>query len=200
MIFGGSKIRGGGLVLLVLLSAGVVHAAGPPPALTLPDLFARLAARSHMRARFVETKTLAVLKTPLRLEGTLEFRRPAYLAKHVEQPAPEDYLIEGGSVTVSKPATGQKIELALADYPALEAFAESLRAPLAGDLAGLSRYWRPSLGGSRKHWLLALAPVRPELVAVIRGVRLEGEDDRLLRMEIEEAGGDHASLSFEPLP
>lgn len=183
-----------------MLLSGMAGAAEPPPALTLPDLFARLAARPELRARFVETKYLAVLKTPLRLEGTVEFRRPAYLAKHVEQPIPEDYLIDGGNVTVIKPSEGQRIELALADYPALAAFAESLRAPLAGDLAGLERYWRPSLGGSRKHWLLALAPLRPELVAVVRMVRLEGEDDRLTRMDIEEAGGDRSSLRFEPRP
>lgn len=188
-----------GLALGLLLS-GPVLAAEPPPALTLPDLFARLAAKPDLRARFVETKTLAVLTTPLRIEGTVEFRRPAYLAKHVEKPTPEDDIIDGGTVTVSKPAEGRRVELALADYPALEAFAESLRAPLAGDLAALARHWRPSLGGSRKRWLLALAPIRPELAAVVRLVRLEGEEDRLVRMEIDEANGDQSSLSFEPLP
>jgi hypothetical protein len=194
-----SPLQLGGALLLALLS-GVAYAAEPPPALTLPDLFARLSARPEVRARFVETKYLAVLKTPLRLEGTVEFRKPAYLAKHVQHPEPEDYIIDGGNVTVSKPGADQRIELALADYPALEAFAESLRAPLAGDLAGLERYWRPSLGGSRKHWLLALAPLRPELVAVVRVVRLEGAEDRLLSMDIEEAGGDRSSLRFEPSP
>lgn len=198
MIFGGSKISVG--FALGLLLCGSAIAAEPPPALSLPDLFARLAARPDLRARFVETKTLAVLKTPLRIEGTVEFRKPAYLAKHVEQPAQEDYIIDGGIVTVNKPAEGQRVGLALADYPALEAFAESLRAPLAGDLAALSRHWRPSLGGSRKHWLLALAPIRPELAAVVRVVRLQGQEDRLVRMEIDEANGDTSSLSFEPLP
>jgi hypothetical protein len=185
---------------LIVSLCGPVYAAEPPSAFTLPDLFARLAARPELRARFVEVKTLAVLKEPLRLEGTVEFRRPAYLAKHVEKPVPEDYLIDGSSVTVSKPAQNERIELALTDYPALEAFAESLRAPLAGDLAGLSRYWQPSLGGSRKHWVLALAPLRPELAAAIRLVRLEGEEDRLLRMDIEEESGDRSSLRFEPGP
>ncbi len=185
---------------LGLLLCGPVLAAEPPAALSLPDLFARLAAQPDLRARFVETKTLAVLDTPLHIEGTVEFRKPAYLAKHVVKPAPEDYIIDGGTVTVSKPTEGQRLELALADYPALEAFAESLRAPLAGDLAALSRHWRPSLGGSRKHWLLALAPIRPELTAVVRVVRLQGQEDRLLRMEIDEANGDTSSLSFEPLP
>ncbi len=186
--------------MLGLLLSGAAFAAEPPATLSLPDLFARLAARPGLRARFVETKTLAVLKTPLTIQGTVEFRKPAYLAKHVEKPAKEDYLIEDGTVTVDKPAEGSRIRLNLADYPALEAFAESLRAPLAGDLAALSRHWRPSLGGSRKHWLLALAPIRPELAAAVRGVRLEGREDRVVRMDIDEAGGDTSSLRFEPLP
>jgi hypothetical protein len=134
----------------------------------------------------------------LRLEGTLEFRPPGYLAKHVEKPAEEHYIIEDGRVTVSKPGKQQTVNLALADYPPLEAFAESLRAPLAGDLVALQRYWRPSLGGSWKHWLLALTPLRPEFATFVRGVRLEGRDAHLTRLTIEETGGDTATLSFEP--
>lgn len=185
--------------VLCLLLTGAA-AAAPVGTPTLPALFERLAARPATQVRFVELKTMSVLTTPLRLEGTLEFRPPAYLAKHIEKPAEEHYVIEGGLVTVRKPGEHQTVELALADYPPLEAFAESLRAPLAGDLAALRRYWRPSLGGSWRRWLLALTPLRPELAGVIRSVRLEGQDDRLTRMTLEEAGGDTSTLSFEPIP
>lgn len=189
---------------LRLLAAGLLLVAGtaagaPAGVPTLPTLLARLAARPESQVRFVELKTLSVLTEPLRLEGTLEFRPPAYLAKHIEKPVEEHYVIDGGLVTVSQPGAPRTAQLNLADYPPLEAFAESLRAPLAGDLAALQRHWRPSLGGSWRHWLLALTPLRPELAGVIRSVRLEGQDDRLTRMTIEEAGGDTSTLSFEPL-
>jgi hypothetical protein len=186
------------LALCLILASGIAAAESPAGAPTLPALFARLAAAAETRVRFVELKTLSVLERPLRLEGTLEFRPPGYLAKHVEKPAEEHYIIEDGRVTVSKPGEQQTVNLALSDYPPLEAFAESLRAPLAGDLAALQRYWRPSLGGSWKHWLLALTPLRPELATFVRGVRLEGRDAHLTRLTIEETGGDTATLSFEP--
>jgi hypothetical protein len=142
---------------------------------------------------------MSLLSQPLRLEGTLEFRPPAYLAKHVEKPTEEHYVIDGGQVTVTKPGESEPARLALADYPPLEAFAESLRAPLAGDLAALQRYWTPSLGGSWRHWVLGLTPLRPELATLVRSVRLEGENARLTRMTLEETGGDSSTLSFEPI-
>ena len=183
--------------LLLLANQGTL--AAPRAAVpSLPELFARLALRGPAQVRFTEVKRLSVLTQPLRLEGRLEFRPPDYLAKHVETPAEEHYLIEGGQVTVSKSAERQHVQLSLADYPPLEAFAESLRAPLAGDLDALRRHWHPSLGGSWKRWQLALTPLSPELAAVVRGVRLEGQEDRLTRMTLEETGGDTSTLDFRP--
>lgn len=176
-----------------------VAAAEPGPVPTLESLLACLAARAAIRVHFVETRTLALLTQPLRLEGTLEFRPPDHLAKHVEQPAEEHYLIDDGVVTVRKPGQGADLTLNLQDYPPLQAFAESLRAPLAGDIEALRRYWQPSLGGSWRRWQLTLTPARAELGAVVRSVRLEGEQDRLLRMTLEEANGDHSQLGFQPL-
>jgi hypothetical protein len=197
MISGGWKTRAG-LLALALSFAGFA-AEVPSPALSLPGLFEKLAANHDTRARFVEIKHMSVLSRPLRLEGTLEFRKPDFLAKHVEKPAREDYLIEGGKVTVEKPAEGSRVELALADHPPLAAFAASLRAPLAGDLPALTRYWKPSLGGSVKHWRLALVPVDPELAKIVRSVQLEGREDRLTGMAVEEAGGDSSTIRLEPL-
>lgn len=188
-------------MLLGFLLGGSAGAAVPESgAPTLETLFARLAERRETRVRFVEVKRMSLLTQPLRLEGTLEFRPPNTLAKHVEKPVTEDYVIEQGQVRVSKPGQGEQVTLALSDLPPLEAFAESLRAPLAGDLEALQRHWRPSLGGSWRHWLLALTPLRPELSGLIRSVTLEGEGDRLTRMTLEETGGDRSTLSFQPIP
>lgn len=184
----------------LLLYCEIVPArnATPPTtgAPTLPTLFSRLAHRQETRVRFVETKTLSVLTQPIRQEGTLEFRPPGTLAKHVDKPLEEHYVIEGSSVTISKPGEASPLQLNLGDYPALQAFAEGLRAPLAGDLETLQRYWTPSLGGSWRRWVLILTPASPELATLIRSVRLEGQDDRLTRMTLEETGGDHSTLDF----
>ncbi len=199
-----STDRGGwsktGMIILALLALPLNYqyglAASTAGAPTLQTLFSRLASRNETQVRFVETKTLGVLSQPIRLEGVLEFHAPSYLAKHVEQPAEEHYVIEGQHVTVSKPAEPSSVQLNLSDYPPLAAFAEGLRAPLAGDLAALRRYWTPSLGGSWKHWRLVLTPIRPELAALVRQVQLEGQEDRLTRMTLEETGGDRSTLDF----
>jgi outer membrane lipoprotein-sorting protein len=181
------------------MSAQAAPAPNPNP-WNLPQLLSLLSARGDSEARFVELKNMAVLDKPLRLEGTVVFRRPDYLAKHVLKPVEEHYIIDGNTVTVEKPADGTRTQLSLADYPALQAFAASLRAPLAGDGAALSAYYRASLGGTREHWLLALAPLRPEMAQVVRLVKLQGSGDRVERLDIEEAGGDTSSMRFEPQP
>jgi hypothetical protein len=187
-------------LLLTSVLCGGAGAADTGTELTLPGLFERLAANPQTRTRFVEIKRLSVLDRPLRFEGTMEFRKPDYLAKHVMTPVAEDYVIEGEKVTVTQSTGGSPLELVLSDHPALDAFAASLQAPLAGDLESLTRHWRPSLGGSRKKWLLALTPIQPQLAALIRTVRLEGREDRLTAISIEETSGDSSVLSFSPLP
>lgn len=161
----------------------------------LPELLAALARHGDSRVDYVETRTIALLKQPLRLEGFVEFRHPAYLAKHVLKPSEEHYVIDGDNVTVTKPGD-PAITLSLSSHPALEAFTASLRAPLAGDSATLNRYYQISLGGSRQHWLLALAPRRSDMAALVRLVKLEGRGDRLESLSIEEASGDLSTLRF----
>jgi hypothetical protein len=188
----------------LLLHCEILPARDSSPSTTgapnLQTLFSRLAQRKETRVRFVETKTLSVLSQPLKQQGTLEFQPPGMLAKHVDKPQEEHYVIEGSHVTISKAGESSEVQLNLSDYPALEAFAEGLRAPLAGDLETLHRYWKPSLGGSWRRWLLILTPLSPELATLIRSVRLEGQDDRLIRMTLEETGGDHSTLDFMPVP
>lgn len=196
MISGRAILKQAGLLLALW---GLMASAPAAAGWTLSELLQTLARRGDSSADFVETRTLALLSQPLRLEGRVEFRRPGYLAKHVRLPAEEHYIIDGNALRIERP--GQPpLQLALSDYPALEAFAASLRAPLAGDGAALQRYYRVSLGGSRRHWLLALVPLQPEMAEKVRRVTLAGSDDHIERLDIEEAGGDRSSLRFQPRP
>ena len=192
------------LLLSLLLWSGQVlaedSAESQVAAPTLETLFLHLARQENTQVGFVETKSLSVLSQPIKQEGILEFRPPNTLAKHVAKPVEEHYMIENTIVTVSKPGESASLQLKLSDYPALEAFAEGLRAPLSGNLETLRRYWKPSLGGSWRHWLLALVPVEPELASLIRSVRLEGENDHLIRMTLEETNGDQSILDFMRTP
>jgi len=77
---------------------------------------------------------------------------------------------------------------------------ESIRAPLAGDLATLNRFYKISFGGSERNWLLALVPTEPNMARLVRFIRIRGSGDRIDRIEIEETGGDVSLMTIEHQP
>jgi hypothetical protein len=149
---------------------------------------------------YTEIKTMAVLKEPMRLSGTLSYRAPSFLEKRVLSPFEERYTVDGDSLTIENPAKGIKQTLSLASQPAIWAFVESIRAPLAGDLATLSRFYKISFGGSQRNWLLALVPTEPDMAKQVRFIRIRGGNDRIERIEIEETGGDLSIMTIEHQP
>lgn len=110
----------------------------------------------------------------------------------------EHHLIEARRVTISRPANTQRLHANLADCLPQEVVAEGLPAPLAGDHEIIHCYGRPSLGGSWKHCMLALTPLRPALARVVRGVQLEAQEDRLTRITLGAARGDTSALDYRP--
>ena len=49
----------------------------------------------HAKARFVERKYLKLLKQPLELTGTLEYRAPDHLERRTLTPKPESFVVDG---------------------------------------------------------------------------------------------------------
>jgi len=176
--------------LLLLAACRVTLAAGFGPA----DLMQSFAAVPAAQARFAEVRRSDVLRAPLELKGTLHYRRPDLLERRVSSPYQEITRIEAGRVTIENPARGRPQSYSLAALPAALAFAEGLRATLAGDLAALERHYRVTLEGGRAAWTLHLAPRDPALAAAVAGVRLEGSAARIARMEVEETTGDRVTM------
>jgi outer membrane lipoprotein-sorting protein len=168
--------------------------------LQLETLMEMLAGAPTGSVRFTERKTIALLKKPLQLSGTLEFQKPSHLEKHIVSPYQQRYVVDGNDVSIDEPAKNLHQRLSLSDYPGLQAFVESIRAPLAGDLATLQRYYRVSLGGSSKNWLLALVPSDPEMTKLVRSVWVRGSEDRMREIEIEEVNGDRSVMTIELAP
>jgi len=167
------------------------------------DIEALMKALSRIESgekRYTEIKTMALLKEPMRLSGTLAYRAPSFLEKRVISPFEERYTVDGDSLTVENPAKGVRQTLSLASQPAIWAFVESIRAPLAGDLATLNRFYKVSLGGSERNWLLALVPTEPDMARLVRFIRIRGSGDRIDRIEIEETGGDVSVMTIEHRP
>lgn len=150
-------------------------------------LLAALARAVPERIAYSETRRLAYLDVPLVTTGELEFRSPDWLRRSV-QGSGESYVITGAAVRIEGNGAGREIPLDM--HPALRAFAESLRATLAGDLPRLQRYFIVEFQGGEPAWRLHLRPRDASVASVIQSIELSGGGATLRRIETREAGGD----------
>jgi hypothetical protein len=148
------------------------------------------------RARFVESKQIAILMTPLESSGTLLYIAPRRLEKHVLFPRRESVILDGDTLVLESKDTGKRRTLLLQEHPVAWAFAEGLRSTLAGDLETLRRFYDVSLEGSRARWELRLKPTEPRLKALVSEIVARGSDAWIDAIEVQEAGGDRAVMTI----
>lgn len=181
--------------VLLLAGAGPIIAADPP--LTVDRLMTELARRGPGTVRFTEVKWSALLKAPLESRGTLTYAAPARLEKRTLSPRDERFVVDRDTVVIEYPARSERRELRLADYPAVQAFVESIRGTLAGDLAALRRHYRVELEGAWSDWRLHLLPSEPQMAELVQKVLIGGSGDRVRRIEVLEASGDRSVITIE---
>lgn len=179
------------LALLAVLWSGLVHADW-----NTATLMKMLAERPAGQVRYSETKHSALLKEPLKLTGTLRYRKPAFLEKHVQTPFEEILSVDGERLMWEKPAAQKKHALALRDYPAIRGFIESMRSTLNGDASTLERFYKIRLDGTEQQWTLVLLPSDIDMAQFIRVIRISGSKARISTIEIEEAGGDRSLMTL----
>ena len=185
-------------ILLAALAALPAHAADPP--LALEPLMAALAQNGPGTVHFAETKTSALLKTPIESSGTLTYAAPSRLEKRTLAPRDERFAVDGDTVVIELAARNaaekRRFELRLGDYPAIRAFVESIRGTLAGDLAALRRYYRVELDGTWSDWRLHLLPSDPQMAELVLKVLIGGTGGEVRRIEILEASGDRSVMTI----
>ena len=148
------------------------------------------------QAPYEETHVSQILTEPLLSKGTLSFTPPSRLEKHVFSPYEEWYVIEGDSLLWKDTVNGTTKELSLEDYPILLSFVEGFRAVLAGDLSTLKNWFALDLSGSKNNWNLTLTPRDEEIRQFVAAIRFAGKEDKITRIEIREASGDHSILTM----
>jgi len=146
-------------------------------------------------ARFVEVKYISMLERPLESSGELFYTAPDRLEKRTVKPRPESMILERGSLVIERGA--RKHQVQLQDYPELNAFIESIRATLAGDLAALKSNFRLCLSGSAEHWILELNPLTEQMLAVVERIRIAGAGNTVSSIEISQADGDSSLMLIE---
>lgn len=187
------------ILALPMLAPALSRAAGWEGPFTLALLCENLAAVPERRARFTEERRFAALDQPLLSEGRLLWRRPGLLEKHTEAPEAETLRISGDQVEVIRPGQPTRA-LSLASQPQLRAFAEAMRAPLAGDLATLERLFEASLTGSPAAWQLRLRPRDARIRQAMAGLEIEGALAEPREIRLLQPNGDSQLLRIEPLP
>ena len=188
---------------LALLAALLCLPAQAQPAPDAPlDLTALMAAMADIPARhdaFQEERRLAQLTTPVLSSGTLTWRRPAYLEKATETPAPESMIIDGDSAEIRQPGQPPQ-RLDLGQVPQLRLLADAIRAPMQGNLAALRRVFTIHQAGIWSGWLLQLTPTDPAAARYVSSIEITGHATRILEILTLQANGDQDRLTIRPLP
>ena len=159
------------------------------------ELMAALAARGNADATFTERRYVPILDAPVQSSGTLRFVTPDRLEKHTLQPRAESLVLAGDQLTLQQ---GQRTRrLALTDLPDSGLAINSLRGTMAGDLAALRRGWNVTLFGERRIWTLSLTPLSAAVAQYIETVLIEGQQDRIDRIEIRQADGVRSVMQIK---
>ena len=160
-------------------------------------LMKALASYEGGRARFVETKTIALLDQPVVSSGEMRYTPPDRLEKHTIKPRSEYMLLDGDQLTVER---GKKtISIRLSDQPEALAFVDSLRGTLAGDKATLEKNYKLVLNGTEERWTLDLLPDDQRIAAYVLRITFGGTRNRVEWIKYLQADGDSSLMTIETL-
>jgi outer membrane lipoprotein-sorting protein len=174
----------------------LVPAALHAQSITVAEVMAALASAKSSRATFVETKTSSLLNAPLVTRGTLEYRRPDFLKKHVIAPRDEHIVLSGGSLTVQ--SGSRKRSLDVPGVPLIAMLVEGMLAVRAGDLASLEKHFGVTVSGQRQQWTMVLKP-GSELAGYLSLITVSGLDSRIVELDVLEQNGDRAVMRISEL-
>jgi hypothetical protein len=190
--------RGVGAAVAATAVPGAVSLATEAPSSSqdLDKLMGLLAQRQHGHVTFVEEHFLAVLDRPVESSGELLYDAPDHLEKRTLKPKPETVVLEHGVITAHRGR--HTYVLNLSDYPQIVPLIDSIRATLAGDRASLERIFKVTFDGALDHWKLLLLPSDTAVAKSVKQIRIEGAQDAIRSVEIQQADGDRSLLTIGP--
>jgi outer membrane lipoprotein-sorting protein len=163
----------------------------------LDQLMQELARHRGGRARFVETRYLAVLDKPIVATGELAYAAPDRLEKHTRTPKPETLVLDKERLTMERDK--RKLTIDLGQYPEVRAFVDSLRGTLSGNRAALEKSYALHLSGNAEAWVLVLLPGDEKVAAFVQRIDVAGSGSRIRRIEYRQTDGDRSVISIEPI-
>ena len=163
----------------------------------IDQLMHGLAQTRSSHARFVETKSIAMLDEPVESSGELFYSAPDRFEKRTLKPRRETLLVDGDTLLIERGR--KKHRLQLQDYPELAAFIDSIRGTLAGDRRALERNYQLGLDGNAARWTLQLLPTTKKMQAVVKHIRIAGARNEVSSIEVTQTDGDSSLMRVENL-
>lgn len=193
----GRAVSGAVIGLCLALASFGVCSDEVTRALTVGDVLGALSSISERRDCFIETKHTALLTTPLKSEGTLEFHSPLYIEKHTLVPEHEYFSAENEQLTIKSSRTQKPTQLKLASYPPLQGLVTAFRGTLAGDATALEKFFESSVQGIAAAWTLMLRP-KNDLKKTLTSIEVAGSGATVQRFTVHENGGDYSVTEIVP--
>lgn len=182
-------------VALLILSPGRAQTPATDAAVSsLDDLLARFARLQGLRAHFEEEKRIALLKRPLKSEGTIHFAAPDLLLRRTERPEPAALLLAGDTLRVADASGARSIDLQA--NAVVRHLVLTFVHVLHGDRAALERLYALRFTLVPGGWRLELTPRQADLAKVIRRATFVGKTAVVEEMSLQEQSGDTTVLRF----
>ena len=166
--------------------------------LSIDTIMENLRQHSVREQSFHETYYSGMLITPSFKEGTLIFRPPDRLEKHVRVPTEESFIASENSLLYENPERGISQSFSLDEYPALATLVEGLRALFSGNKDTLKQFFDIAMTGTPENWKLELSPLIQDEEDGVNCIRLAGKHEHLHTIFIQETNGDNSELQLAP--
>ncbi|WP_297492741.1 LolA-related protein [Acidocella sp.] len=160
----------------------------------LPQLMQALARLPAASATFSEQETSPVLSAPLTSTGSLTYVAPGYLHKVTISPAPEDFVLDHGQITLTSGGTTHVFTLN--QDPRIAGLVEGISFTLSGDLPGLQNLYTLSLTGTAATWRLHLVPKDAALARFIRFMVITGTQNHVTSIDTASGDGSETRMSI----
>jgi hypothetical protein len=196
------------VILGLLLTSAMAAASAPaPPApcadwdnrfqqpltrTTVPEALNRILAVHRgqgFTSRFAETKHIGLLQRPLHSTGQLVFIPRQGLYRQLNSPFQQEILITDSAI-YQRHASGVTETLALSKLPAAKAFVEAFLAVFSGSWDTLHTHFHVYFAAHGFAWQLGLKPAHTMMAKLVSCLVLDGEQERLAALHLQETNGD----------
>jgi outer membrane lipoprotein-sorting protein len=182
-------------ILVSLLCLGVSASAWA--VYDIDQLMGDLATHKGGRARFVETRHMALLDKPVQSSGEMLFTPPDRLEKRTLSPKAETVVLDKDTLSLERDR--RKFTIQLSSRPEAQAFVESIRSTLAGNRKVLEKNYTLELAGDSRQWVLTLVPTQASMTALLKRITLSGSGNQLRHIEYQQADGDRSEIHIDPV-